>query len=155
MTNRRWDGDTRGAGQGSASGQIPAVHNLMDAMLRPDWVAEEPEAHLLPHITALCEREGSPLRLVSTVSEGPIFVVTLEWTRAIANARNVTSAAYSLLGTFAESNTYVREEARDGAIDFEITTGLLDTDGPFKGHGHVLRFHVTGVAVEAMLRRRL
>lgn len=155
MTNRRWDGDTRGAGEGSASGQIPAVHNLMDAMLLPDWVAEEPEAHLLPHIKALCEREGSPLRLVSAVSEGSVFVVTLEWTRPAANARNITSAAYSLLGTFAEPNTHVREETRSGAIDFEITTGILDADGPFKGHGHVVRLHVTGAAVEAMLRRRL
>ena len=61
----------------------------------------------------------------------------------------------SLLGTFAESNTHVREETRNGAIDFEITTGLLDSDGPFKGHGHVVRFHVAGSAIEAMLRRRL
>lgn len=124
-------------------------------MLLPDWVAEQPEAHLLPHIRALCEREGSPLRLVSTKVEDAEFVVTLEWTRASANPRNVTSATYSLLGTIAESNTHVREEAHGGAIDFVITTGLLDGDGPFKAHGHVVRFHVTGQAIADMLRRRL
>jgi hypothetical protein len=143
-------------GEGSASGQIPPVHELMDAMLRPDWVAEEPEEHLLPHIRALCEREGSPLRLISTASDGAVFLVNLEWTRPSVTARHITSAAYSLLGTFAESHTHVREQTVANAIDFEITTGLLDLDQPpFKGHGHVVRLHITGPAVESMLRRRL
>jgi len=156
VSNQRWDGDIRGAGEGSASGQIPALHNLMDAMLLPDWVTEQPEEHLLPHIKALCEREGSPLRLISAISDGPVFVVTLEWTRPSVTARHITSAAYSLIGTFAESHTHVQEQTVANAIDFEITTGLLNNDQPqFKGHGHVLRFRVTGAAIEAMLRRRL
>lgn len=156
MTTRRWDGDRRGSGDGSASGQVPPVHDLMDAMLRADWVTEEPEEHLLPHIKALCEREGSPLRLLSAVSDGPVFVVSLEWTRPAVTARHITSAAYSLLGTFAESHTHIREQTVANAIDFEITTGLLDIDQPpFKGHGHVVRLHVTGAAIESMLHRRL
>jgi hypothetical protein len=60
VNNRRWDTDTTGHGAGSAAQQVDAVEALIDAMRLPDWVAEEPEHHLLPHIERACAREGSP-----------------------------------------------------------------------------------------------
>ena len=52
MTSKRWDTDERGTGAGHARDAAPAVQRLVDAMQQDGWVAEEPEAHLLPHITA-------------------------------------------------------------------------------------------------------
>jgi len=37
----------------------------------------------------------------------------------------------------------MRESARDGAMVFDVVTGMLDGDGPYAGHGHLVRFVVT------------
>ena len=55
---QRWDTDERGRGIASAAAFAPALERLLDAARRPDWVAEEPEHHLLPHVHRLCEERG-------------------------------------------------------------------------------------------------
>jgi hypothetical protein len=152
---QRWQGDTHGSGIGSGRDYTAPLSRLREAMQLPDWVAEEPEAHLLPHLEAACERQGSPWRLVSAVANGVVYYVTLEWQRSSTRMRQLTVDFYSLLGVIAESNTHIREEAADAAIEYQVTTGLLDRDGPFKGHGHILQFRLVGPAVEALLRGRV
>src|SRR5262245_47604248 len=46
----RWDGDERGRGVASADGEVVELERLRAAMALPDWVAEEPDLHLLPHV---------------------------------------------------------------------------------------------------------
>jgi len=46
---RRWDTDERFSGVADASGFAAAVDELAALARRPGWVAEEPEAHLVPH----------------------------------------------------------------------------------------------------------
>ena len=142
MTSRRWDIDTAGEGIGDARESIPAVQRLLSAMGEPRWVAEQPEAHLLPHISAECEREGSPWRLIEISSDGARLVVTLEWRQDANPPRNLTMDSFALLGRMAESNTHVREEKVDGVTEFQVTTGMLDGDSEFRGHGHTLRFRI-------------
>ena len=154
MTNRRWDTDNTGKGAGSASQQVGAVNALIEAMKLPDWVAEEPEVHLLPHIQTACARDGSPWRMVSSREEGVVFVVELEWQRSVGTLRQLTVDVFSLVGLIAESNTHVREHSGDKHVDFELTTGMLDEDGQYKGHGHLVLLRVTGEPVVQALRRR-
>jgi hypothetical protein len=45
----RWEGDDRGRGIATAGQLVPGVGDLLAAFNEPDWVAEQPEAHLLPH----------------------------------------------------------------------------------------------------------
>jgi hypothetical protein len=50
MTARRWDDDERGEGVADAGAFAQGAEELVDAMRRPNWVAEQPEVHLLPHL---------------------------------------------------------------------------------------------------------
>src|SRR3954466_15655234 len=48
--HRRGEGDETGRGVAGARHLSEPVDALRTAMDEPDWVAEDPEAHLLPHI---------------------------------------------------------------------------------------------------------
>ena len=60
----------------------------------------------------------------------------------------IRAAVFALVGSFAESATYVRQrrtlaaENGDETLLFEIVTGVLD-DGAFAPHGHTVRITVT------------
>ena len=62
---RRWDTDDRGTGVGDARALLPEARRLLAAMDADGWVAEEPEAHLLPHLHRACADEALPLELVA------------------------------------------------------------------------------------------
>src|SRR6266508_1342165 len=47
---RRWDGDERGHGVAGGESHKPHALRLVKALELPDWVAEDPELHLLPHL---------------------------------------------------------------------------------------------------------
>jgi hypothetical protein len=48
----------------------------------------------------------------------------------------------------------VRQRIGEEAVMYDVTTGTLDVDSPFEGHGHLLRLWVGGEVVERMLRDR-
>jgi len=52
---RRWDTDERGRGVASAGAYLAHADALRGAMAEPDWVAEDPDQHLLPHVRRFCE----------------------------------------------------------------------------------------------------
>jgi hypothetical protein len=97
------------------------------------WVAEEPEAHLLPHLERAAATLGLQIR--STRSQNGIFELDLDGNdRSQAELR---AAAMSLIASIAESSTHVRQ-LKEG--EFEIVTGMLPGDSPvFATHGHQLR----------------
>src|SRR5919198_434384 len=94
----RWDHDSRGHGVGSAAGLLPDLQRLAERMAQPDWVAEEPDAHLLPHLG----RTGAP-----------------------PSRRDQREAVFALIGALAEPATYVRERSADGTAEYEVATGVL------------------------------
>jgi hypothetical protein len=49
-SRKRWDTDDRFSGVADASAFAPAVEELAALARRPDWVAEDPEIHLVPHL---------------------------------------------------------------------------------------------------------
>jgi hypothetical protein len=63
MADRRWDGDERGDGVADAATFVDGAAELIAAMRRPNWVAEQPEVHLLPHLERACE--PLPLRILA------------------------------------------------------------------------------------------
>ena len=141
MPDRRWEEDANDQGIGSAEELLPPLLRLEEAMRNQTWVAEQPEYHLLPHLEAWCDRDGSPWRLISSRSEEALFVVELEW-RGGKYRRELTQEAYTLLGRIAEANTHVREESDGDYTVFDVTTGMLDGDGRFAAHGHTLRLRI-------------
>jgi hypothetical protein len=149
---RRWDNDERGHGAGDARAFLRPVQRLEDAMAAPDWVAEEPDAHLLPHIMANAG-EGSPLRVAAVRVEDTTLVVELTWRERHGDWAQLVSDVYALIGSFAEHSTHVRQVVGGGRVEFAVTTGMLDGDGVFAAHGHTARLLVSGPRVAELLAR--
>jgi hypothetical protein len=67
----------------------------------------------------------------------------------------VREAIFTLVGSFAEVSTYVRQSRgrptrdpgqMDGdSVSFEVVTGILDGESGFNSHGHTVRLSVAGV----------
>ena len=148
MTNRRWDGDERGEGVADASPFAAGAVELVEAMRLATWVAEEPDLHLQPHLERVCS--SLPLQLEDARSRADgTLEVSLRWTGERPREADVRAAVFSLVGSFAELATYVRqrrgEDADDGAttLVYEVVTGILDGETRFAPHGHTVRVRVS------------
>jgi hypothetical protein len=107
------------------------------------WVTEDADAHLLPHLRRLCDRDDVPLELRDArVEEDGTLVVDLqlegEWDVGKAGV-----AAFALLGSVAEPGTFVEMRQPDDGLELDIATGVVSDEGPFATHGHTLRLRVT------------
>jgi hypothetical protein len=142
----RWDGDTRGEGIGDGQPFMPGVSELLTAMERARWVAEDPDSHLLPHLRRACEA-GDIWVIESAKLWGDIYEVHLQWKRTDGRLRDLRADIFALIGSVAESATYVHQRVADDHITYDVTTGTLDADSPFQGHGHLLRLSVRGPSI--------
>jgi hypothetical protein len=135
-SRRRWDGDERFAGAADASAFAAGVEELAALARRPGWVAEEPEAHLVPHLRG-ANIAGLHLVDCETGDDG-VLAVTATYLPG-ASRSVIRQRAWSLIGTIAEPAANVREHAEREAVVFEMVTGIPDGSGPFASHGHSLR----------------
>jgi hypothetical protein len=56
----------------------------------------------------------------------------------------IRAAVYRLIGALAELSTHVHEQVLpDGGVEFVVTTGILDGDTQWQGHGHVVRLRIS------------
>jgi hypothetical protein len=147
----RWDGDDRGEGIGNAARLVPGTGELLAAFGEPTWVAEQPEVHLLPHVTGWIERDPR-LAITGANTDAAAYVLDLEWHGPTGSVGAARAAVYALIGSFAEGATYIRQRriASDGdrsavRLQFEVGTGELAPDTGFKPHGHVVLINLTGV----------
>jgi hypothetical protein len=148
----RWDDDDRGQGIGDASQLVSGASELIAAFRQPTWVAEQPELHLPPRIQAWCQQDRR-LALTGAHTDGKhAYVLDLDWRGGASSVGEARAAVFSLIGSFAESATYVRQRrvAGDGdssamQLQFEIGTGEVAPDARFDPHGHVVLIKVTGV----------
>jgi hypothetical protein len=137
---------------GSALQLLTGASELMAAFCQPEWVAEQPELHLLPHVEGWC-REDRRLALTGTHTDGSCaYVLDLEWRSTTGSVGAMRAAVFSLIGSFAESATYVRQRraASDGSgpaseFQFEVGTGELGPEARFLPHGHVVLINVVGI----------
>ena len=147
----RWDGDELGQGIGDATQLVSGASELIAAFREPGWVAEQPELHLLPHVEAWCQQDRR-LALTGAYSDGSAYVLNLEWRGETSGVGEARAAMFGLIGSFAESVTYVRQRrvASDGGgaamkLQFEVGTGELAPDARFDPHGHVVLIKVVGL----------
>ncbi len=141
----RWEGDERGSGTRDGRAFAGGVEAFRAAMLLAGWVAEDPQTHLLPQILAYFEGSSGLLRLRRSDVIDDSLVVELEAPEGSRPAE-IRRAVFAVAGSIAESSTFVREirmDAADQMRTFELSTGTLDGDSPFAGHGHTLKFLVT------------
>ena len=136
---RRWDNDDRGVGIASGSEHVPHVQRLLDVLQLPDWVAEDPAIHLLPHLERTALELGFGLGGAAT--EGAVYELRLTWLGEKAR-RPLRRAAYALIGAVAEESTHVAERVDGDDVVFEVATGMVDDDAEFAPHGHLLRLRI-------------
>ena len=147
----RWDIDVRKVGVADAHAWRPLAASLADVTETDGWVAEEPEAHLLPHLVAAAEAGPLRIRRAETDPDGT-YVVELRWIGAGEPTRRaIRSAMFALVATVAETVTLIHEPPAARGLEVEVLTGSLDGDGPFAGHGHTIRLTVTGPDAAASL----
>jgi hypothetical protein len=148
----RWDGDDRGRGIGDAEQLITGASELIAAFSEPTWVAEQPEAHLRPHVEQWCQQDGRLALRGASIDDRHAYVLDLEWRGDPTGVGQARAAVFSLIGSFAESATYVRQrrvrshsDASAARLWFEVGTGELAPDTRFHPHGHAVMIHVAGV----------
>ena len=135
-SRRRWDTDDRFVGVADASVFVASVEDLATLARRPGWVAEEPEAHLVPHLRG-AGVEG--LRLLEWRAGGDgVLDVAAEHSPGDSQ-RDIRRRAWALLGTVAEPTASVREYREGDTVVFEVITGMPEGAGRFASHGHTLR----------------
>ena len=132
----RWDNDERGHGMADGWAHVPYLRRLLEAMASPGWVAEDPDAHLLPKLSAACQEAGSPWTLLSTRLDGAVYELALAWDREGSGIGRLRADVNALIGSVAEGSGHIRQHMTDGEIRYEVTTGMLDGDSGFSGHGH-------------------
>jgi hypothetical protein len=107
MDGRRWDTDERGHGVGPGDAFSPNVQELADALPGSGWVAEEPEAHLLPHLQAACDEPGSRWTVTHWTVDDGVFVVDASWTGSWGTWDALRGDAFAFLGRIAELTTHI------------------------------------------------
>jgi hypothetical protein len=131
-------------GLADASGFASSIDELAELARRPGWVAEEPEAHLVPHLRA-ASIAGLQLVECQTSQDGALAVSAV-YTPGTSR-RDLRQRAWALLGSIAETAASVREHVDGEAIVFEVVTGIPDGPGPFASHGHSVRLILTRTAI--------
>ncbi|HEY7874047.1 MAG TPA: hypothetical protein VIG64_02885 [Actinomycetota bacterium] len=122
-------------------------------MARAGWVAEHPEAHLLPHLERHCAAESCWRISGHSFAADGVFDVILDWHPETARFGALRRDVYALIATIAEPATYVYERAVRNEIDFEVVLGILDAQTErFKSHGHLVRLRIRGDAVRRVMR---
>jgi hypothetical protein len=150
MARSSWDGDERGVGIADGSWIAAHLERLRDTLSDPEWVTEQPEDHLLPHLVRACESGDSPWRLAgANLNADGVFAVDLVWNRPNSRLRQLQADMFALIGEIAENVTFVRQVVGDGSVEYHVATGMLSGDSPFAPHGHLLQLRVAGPFIPA------
>ncbi len=142
MRERRWDIDERGRGITSGNVFAPNLDELTRDAAGGSWVAEDAEAHLMPHVRAASDAEHSLLRVVDADLRDDVLVIDLAWLGEAPGPDAVRAEAFRVLGSFAEHTTHVRQRSTGQATEFEISTGTTEDETPFRRHGHLVLLRV-------------
>lgn len=143
MNGRRWDTDERGEGIASGAAFSSNLQELADEMRGAGWVAEEPGAHLLPHLETACAVPGSPWTIASwSLGDDGVVDVEAVWGGEWGALGAMRAEVFSLLGSIAEPTSHIRQRMFEDRVEFEMATGTLPDGSPFTPHGHLIRLCV-------------
>ena len=135
----RWDSDDRGHGVGDASAAVAAIEELEKLARTQEWVAEDPEAHLLAGLRERLDLTGLTLESTAVEPDGK-YRIRLASGTALSR-REIRQSVWTILGGVAEMSTFVAETASEQVVAFEVVTGM-PPGGRFATHGHSLRIEV-------------
>jgi hypothetical protein len=139
VRDRRWDTDARGHGVADATALSRWVDELRELVTTADWVAEEPEVHLLPHVQRLVATERG-VAITATRVSGGVLELDVQLDEP-TSAGGVRETAYRLVSAIAESVTFVRQADDHEVATFEVVTGM-PVGTAFATHGHTIRIRI-------------
>jgi len=139
MTSPRWDTDERGHGIADARGRLPTILELAELAQSQEWVAEDPEAHLLPGLRDRVDISGLSMESAQAEPDGSFRVRLFSSTKQ--SRREIRQSVWAILGGIAELTTLVRETQSGNATIFDVVTGI-PPGGTFATHGHTVRIEV-------------
>lgn len=135
---RRWETDQGTIGTADARAVVPPLQRLMEACLRPGWVTEDPGTYIGLALRHQCETADSAWRWVGGAQNADgTYIVDVE--HVPASDHQLWEDAICLLSAVAEDSFHVRRMDR---CTVECVTGMLDGDGKFASHGHVIRLRI-------------
>src|SRR5829696_926988 len=150
MATARWEGDGMATGGVDGGDFARCVRRLLHEMTMADWVTEDPQVHLLPHIEAALQAPGAMFRIVDDVVLSAVYAITLAWQRDDGTFGDLRRDVFALVGAVAELATHVQQRVRSDRIEFDIVTGTLEGQSRFRTHGHMLRFKVVGKGAQKL-----
>ena len=139
--SRRWDTDERGRGVADARRSLPGINELAELAGKANWVAEDPDAHLLPHLKERLERNGMNLDEAVVQPDGVLWLRLSPSTSRLIDVE-LRRSIWSILAGAVELTTFVRETRSDRAVIFDVVTGV-PPGGEFATHGHTIRIEVS------------
>jgi len=87
----------------------------------------------------MCAEHGWRI-LRAGVADG---VLEIDVSTTARSRGELRAAAFVLIGSFAEASTHVAASSPDdSSVEVTVTTGMLEGDGAFAPHGHVVRLSV-------------
>lgn len=117
-----------------------AVERLLEHLGREGWVTEDPDVHLLPHLQRWCEQPDSRWRLLAArSSDDGVYVVDIAPIAETSALDLLIRDVIPLLAQVAESSFAVQQVDENTV---ECVTGMLDGDGPYAAHGHLIRLRI-------------
>ena len=119
---------------------VPWVDELRELLVTADWVTEEPEMHLLPHLERAIAQESNATLASTRVAAG---VLELDVDLHEEASPGATRAlAHRLIAAVAEGVTLVRQTGNHRVAAFDVVTGTPPATSSFATHGHTLRIRV-------------
>ena len=97
MAARR-DGDERRLGIGHAAQLVTGASELVAAFRQPNWVAEQPEVHLLPEVEAWCQSDQGLALTDAYIDVTEAYFLDFEWHGATGGVGAGRAAVFSLIG---------------------------------------------------------
>lgn len=94
---------------------------------------------------------NSPWSLLSAELHKGVYVVVLEWGRPQAHIRDLRADAFALLGSMAESATYVHQSTEGETIIYDVATGMPASDSQFAPDGHAVQLRIGGEEVRRIV----
>jgi hypothetical protein len=132
----RWDSDERRRGVADATAVTPYVNELLELVTTADWITEDPEGHLLPHIERAIGGERDA-RLTHHATVDGVLELDVDIDAGMSRQR-MREVAHRLVASIAESVTLVRQVGDASVPTFEVVTGVVPAPTGFATHGHRL-----------------
>ena len=143
MQSPRWEHDDSPAGLPTPDGAANPLDRMAAEMRADGWLTESPERHLRPKLDRWLGRHAEWDLLASAVTEDGWWQIRARWRDGRdGSIRDLRAAAIGLVGSFAESTTFIRQTEVDGVVSFEVATGQPGDPAGFAAHGHLVRLMV-------------